>query len=218
MFVHLECLDVDEALALFTRIVEGYRGIKEENFIHRDLKTENILLSSTFDPVIIDFGYCERANTQDTKLNYNVGSPGYMAPEAYLESSYSEKSDIWAMGVILHEMLTGSILYIDRNNVEQHFKFLKLMNNADISQSLTHPFCRKLLLHMLAIDPAKRPTTEELLGMLRERPRADKNLSLQLSRVPSVQSPNNSFHHSHKQENYSHTCRNFNTQLNYKTY
>ena len=87
--MNVECLPPQQALPLFRKIVEGYQGIKQKGFLHRDLKTENILLSSQFDPIIIDFGYCERASTENKKLSYNVGSPGYMAPEAYLDNSYS---------------------------------------------------------------------------------------------------------------------------------
>ena len=43
-------------------------------------------------------------------IKYNVGSPSYMSPEAYQQSRYSEKSDVWALGVILFEMLTGDTL------------------------------------------------------------------------------------------------------------
>ena len=54
------------------------------------------------EPAIIDFGYCEKLETQQQRLGYNVGSPAYMSPEAYNDSFYSEKSDVWALGVILH--------------------------------------------------------------------------------------------------------------------
>ena len=52
-------------------------------------------------PVIIDFGYCEKTYGTKPKVFYNVGSPSYMSPEAYFKTTYSEKSDIWALGVIL---------------------------------------------------------------------------------------------------------------------
>ena len=59
-------------------------------------------------PVIIDFGYCEMIMGKRPLIQYNVGSPAYMSPEAYGKSRYSQKSDIWALGVILYEMLTGT--------------------------------------------------------------------------------------------------------------
>ena len=53
--------------------------------------------------MIIDFGVCDivsNANERKRKT-YNVGSPGYMSPEAYNQSEYSEKSDIWSLGIVL---------------------------------------------------------------------------------------------------------------------
>ncbi len=57
---------------------------------------------------VIDFGYCEMAEVPNKpQMFYNVGSPKYMAPEAYVDNLYSEKSDMWALGVIFYEMLVG---------------------------------------------------------------------------------------------------------------
>jgi serine/threonine protein kinase len=54
-------------------------------------------------PKIIDFGYCTIEKIQNKpKMFYNVGSPRYMSPEAYTNNKYSEKSDIWAIGIILY--------------------------------------------------------------------------------------------------------------------
>lgn len=57
--------------------------------MHRDLKTENILLRTNYEPAIIDFGYCEKLDKSNQLLTYNVGSPAYMSPEAYNDSCYS---------------------------------------------------------------------------------------------------------------------------------
>lgn len=65
-------------------------------------------------------------------MTYNVGSPAYMSPEAYNESIYSEKSDIWALGVILHEMVTGTIPIMRTNDIDQFFDNLKRMESAEI--------------------------------------------------------------------------------------
>ena len=89
----------------------GYISIIDSLFIHRDLKTANILVKDNGDPVIIDFGYCEMImGTKRPMIQYNVGSPSYMSPEAYGKSRYSEKSDIWALGMIYYEMITGRVL------------------------------------------------------------------------------------------------------------
>lgn len=82
------------------------------------------------DPAISDFGYCEKSNTQNQRLSYNVGSPAYMSPEAYNDSIYSEKSDVWALGVVLHEMLTGTIPVMRTNDVDEYFNSLRNMKNA----------------------------------------------------------------------------------------
>lgn len=63
-------------------------------------------------------------------MNYNVGSPAYMSPEAYNNSIYSEKSDIWALGIVFHEMLTGTIPIMRTNDVDEYFRYLKTMRNA----------------------------------------------------------------------------------------
>ena len=78
--------------------------------IHRDLKPDNILLRENGEPAIIDFGYCERISGRRPLLAYNVGSPSYMAPEAYQKNRYSEKSDVWALGAIYFEMVSGNRL------------------------------------------------------------------------------------------------------------
>lgn len=87
---------------MFKKIVIGYIATVDALFIHRDLKTANILIRSNGDPVIIDFGYCEMIMGKRPMIQYNVGSPSYMSPEAHSKSRYSEKSDIWSLGVILY--------------------------------------------------------------------------------------------------------------------
>jgi serine/threonine protein kinase len=58
--------------------------------------------------VIIDFGYAERLHAKwKPQMFYNVGSPSYMAPESYKQTNYTEKSDLWALGVVFFEILTG---------------------------------------------------------------------------------------------------------------
>ena len=94
-------------MLIFRQILEGYKRIKDKEIVHRDLKPDNILFKSGGGErrriSIIDFGYCEmREVPNKPQVFYNVGSPKYMSPEAYKENRYSEKSDVWAMGVMLY--------------------------------------------------------------------------------------------------------------------
>ena len=79
------------------------------------------MLKENGDPAIIDFGYAEMIMGKRPLIKYNVGSPSYMSPEAYLQSRYSEKSDVWALGVILYEMLTGKTLD-EGKNIKKYFE------------------------------------------------------------------------------------------------
>ena len=58
----------------------GYIAVADNLFIHRDLKTQNIMIRKNGDPAIIDFGYCEMMMGKRPPFIYNVGSPSYMAP------------------------------------------------------------------------------------------------------------------------------------------
>jgi serine/threonine protein kinase len=89
-------------------MAQGLNHIFSNKIVHRDLKTANILLKDG-KVKIADFGFCEFAHdTLGKQFPYNVGSPLYMSPEAYNRSFYSPKSDIWALGIILCEMLIGA--------------------------------------------------------------------------------------------------------------
>ena len=79
--------------------------------LHRDIKPTNILIRSNGDPILIDFGFAEDILCSKKPLiKYNVGSPSYMSPEAYEKCLFSEKSDVWSLGIVLYEMITNKTL------------------------------------------------------------------------------------------------------------
>jgi serine/threonine protein kinase len=93
---------------MFRSVVEALEGIHKKKFIHRDLKTENVLLLSNTKKnpgvKVIDFGHMVRVDEQD-QLYVGMslhGSPGCYAPESILRKEYSSKSDIWQAGCILY--------------------------------------------------------------------------------------------------------------------
>ena len=90
---------------------------------HRDLKPSNILMVEGC-PKITDFGFCDIAGKPKPRMFYNVGSPSYMSPEAYMDNMYGEKSDVWAIGCILYEMLLGSTIDTGRK-ITDLYNYLK---------------------------------------------------------------------------------------------
>jgi len=73
--------------------------------VHRDLKPANLLMTEDGVVKIADFGFGIKTSQLGKANRYNVGSPLYMAPESLRKNDYSFKSDIWALGVILYELL-----------------------------------------------------------------------------------------------------------------
>lgn len=101
-----KCLPESEAIAVMKQIIKGYLQIHAHCIIHRDLKPANIFLADS-QIKIADFGFAMKVSDNRKYSSYNVGSPVYMPPEALNENKYSFKSDIWALGVIYYELLTG---------------------------------------------------------------------------------------------------------------
>ncbi|HVZ16889.1 MAG TPA: serine/threonine-protein kinase, partial [Terriglobales bacterium] len=100
----------DKAVTLIRQIADGMAYIHEHEVVHRDLKPENILITSEGQPVILDFGL---ALTKDARrvtyanLTPSAGTPDYMAPEQIEGQRGDERTDIYAVGTMLYELLSG---------------------------------------------------------------------------------------------------------------
>ncbi|NTV70497.1 MAG: HDOD domain-containing protein [Azonexaceae bacterium] len=96
-----------KAISILRPILDAVAYAHGQGIIHRDLKPSNILLDDNGRPRVMDFGIAARVDASSDPDDRITGTPGYMAPEYILRREISERSDIFAAGLILFEMLTG---------------------------------------------------------------------------------------------------------------
>jgi serine/threonine-protein kinase ULK2 len=104
-----------EATVFMQQVLQGYLHFARRDIIHRDLKPANILVTDAQQLKIADFGFAIKTAEALKSNKYNVGSPLYMAPESLRRNEYTLKTDIWALGVIFFEMLTGETPWRAKN-------------------------------------------------------------------------------------------------------
>jgi len=103
-------LKLEEALSVGIDIARGLQEAHERNVVHRDIKSANVMVTKKGHAKITDFGLAKIAGTtRVTKTGTSVGTVAYMSPEQALGEDVDHRSDIWALGVVLYEMLTGRL-------------------------------------------------------------------------------------------------------------
>ncbi len=158
-------LSVQDASAIARQIAQGMAAAHAKDIVHGDLKPANIMISSDGVAKIMDFGLARRyassivpvVDTVDGEANRPgglFGTPAYMSPEQARGQSASPASDVFALGLILYEMVTG------RRAVrgEHLLEVLRQVENVDaekLTAEMTDPF-RAVLKNALAQDPERR--------------------------------------------------------------
>ena len=107
-FLKKRALKEKHACRFLREMAEGLKYLRNHNIIHRDLKPQNLLLTDDYRLKISDFGLA-KFETKDKMMETLCGSPLYMAPEILSYKEYTDKADLWSIGVILYEMLMGKL-------------------------------------------------------------------------------------------------------------
>ncbi|XP_073524916.1 serine/threonine-protein kinase SIK1 [Phyllobates terribilis] len=146
-------LSEEEARVKFLQILSAVEYCHSQNIVHRDLKTENLLLSEAMDVKLADFGF-GNFYMEGRPLNTWCGSPPYAAPEVFLGKEYEGPLlDVWSLGVVLYVLLCGSFPFDGPNlpAVRQRVLDGRFRIPYYMSQD-----CESLLRRMLVVDPGKR--------------------------------------------------------------
>uniref|UniRef100_A0AAQ5X8K5 non-specific serine/threonine protein kinase n=1 Tax=Amphiprion ocellaris TaxID=80972 RepID=A0AAQ5X8K5_AMPOC len=156
-------LDEDTILHFFVQILLALYHVHNKLILHRDLKTQNILLDKHQMIVKIgDFGI-SKILVSKSKAYTVVGTPCYISPELCEGKPYNQKSDIWALGCVLYELASLKRAFEAANLPAL---VLKIMSGtfAPISDRYS-PELRQLILNMLNLDPSKRPQLTEIMAL-----------------------------------------------------
>ena len=103
-------LKLEEALNIAIQTAQGLEAVHEKSVVHRDIKSANLMVTPQGQVKIMDFGLAQLADlTRLTKTTTMLGTPAYMSPEQALREPTDRRTDVWSLGVVLYEMLTGHL-------------------------------------------------------------------------------------------------------------
>ncbi|XP_045619786.1 serine/threonine-protein kinase fused [Procambarus clarkii] len=153
-------LEEERVRQIACNLVSAIYYLHSHRILHRDIKPQNILLSLTGEAKLCDFGFSRKMGINTYVLTSVKGTPLYMAPELIEEQPYDHNADLWSLGCILYELLTGRPPFCTTSIVQ----LIKMVRTEPVSwpRGLSES-CSGFLHGLLEKDPGKRLTWPSLL-------------------------------------------------------
>ena len=152
-----------QILDYITQICLALQHIHKKKIIHRDLKSDNVFLMKSGIVKLGDFGIAKGLQSTWEKAKTFVGTPYYLSPEIIANEPYDSKSDIWALGVLLYELMTFKMPFNAMS-----FPLLRIKINSGKYKPPPSNYSsdiKNLLKKCLTLDPEKRPSIDEILKL-----------------------------------------------------
>jgi eukaryotic-like serine/threonine-protein kinase len=164
-------MPLNRAIGFGIDICTGMEVAHQVGIVHRDLKPANVLINNEGLLKIVDFGVAaaqREGDTQLTKTGYVIGSPKYMAPEQILGKKVDQRADVYALGVILYEILTGVPPYARGDHMSVMYQHVqgKARPPREVNPGLP-PGLPEVIMQAMSVDKDKRyQTMQELRAAL----------------------------------------------------
>ena len=166
-------LELRRAIKFGIDMCSGMTVAHHVGIVHRDLKPANVLINQEGLLKIVDFGVAaahREGDTQLTKTGYVIGSPKYMAPEQILGKKVDERADIYALGVMLYETVTGVPPYSRGDHMSVMYQHVQ--GKARIAQEINPnlpPGLSDVVMKSMAVDKTKRYQSMEEFRLVLEK-------------------------------------------------
>ncbi|XP_034433094.1 serine/threonine-protein kinase PAK 6 [Hippoglossus hippoglossus] len=156
-------LNEEQIATVCEAVLQALAYLHSQGVIHRDIKSDSILLTLDGRVKLSDFGFCAQISKDIPKRKSLVGTPYWMAPEVISKSPYGTEVDIWSMGIMVVEMVDGEPPYFSETPVAAMKRLRDELAPTVRNVSQIFPVLKDFLDRMLTRDPLERASATDLL-------------------------------------------------------